>query len=147
MTTVVITENATADSVIVSVQHTGSRFLAERLGINKICIVHTYTELSQVVADIQGRRILSPIRHPQSVWESWCKRGRIDYATFMYSFFTLGALASIYPVDFIAVDKQQDSRISDWGKVCHDDREVKCPTVDLSPLKMIPFVREFYYDN
>jgi len=133
--------------VIVSVQHSGSRFLAERLGVDKSHIVHTYTELSQVVTDIQGRDILSPIRHPQSVWESWCKRGRVDYATFMYSFFTLGALASMCHVDFIAVDKQQDSRIKDWSKVSSDDREVKCPSVDLNPLKMIPFVREFYYAN
>ena len=133
-------------SVIVSVQHTGSRFLAERLNIDASNIIHTFTELSQIVKDIQGRNILSPVRHPQSVWESWCKRGRPNYAMFMYSFFTLGALASIYPIDFIAVDKQQDSRINDWSKVCHDDRVAECPKVDLSPLKMIPFVRDNYDD-
>ena len=131
-------------SVIVSVQHTGSRFLAERLDIDKSNIIHTFTELSQVVKDIQGRKILSPIRRPKDVWESWCKRGRPNYAKFMYSFFTLGALASMYPVDFIAVDKQEDSRIDDWSKVCHDNREIECPVVDLSPLKMIPFIRDSY---
>ena len=132
--------------VIVSVQHTGSRFLADRLGIEPAHIIHTYTEVSQVLSRLEGREVISPLRHPQSVWESWCKRGRADYATFMYSFFTLGALASIHPVDFIAVDKQEDSRISDWSKVGHDSRESTCIDVDLSPLRMIPFVRDNYYD-
>ena len=133
-------------AVIVSVQHTGSRFVADRLGIDPAHIIHTYTDLSQVLSQLEGRGIISPLRHPKDVWESWCKRGRADYATFILSFFTLAALASIRDVDFIAVDKQEDSRIKDWSKVSHDERDTGCVDVDLSPLRMIPFVRD-NYDN
>jgi hypothetical protein len=134
-------------SVVVSVQHTGSRFVADRLGIDQSDIIHTYTELSVLLSQVDGRGdIVSPLRHPKDVWESWCRRGREDYPTFMLSFFTLGALASIRDVDFIAVDKQEDPRISDWTREYHLEKEVvSCPKVDLSPLRMIPFVREHYY--
>lgn len=133
--------------VVVSVQHTGSRFLCERLGIHTNDIIHTNQPLTSVIEKIDGRDIITPLRHPKDVWHSWCKRGKADSNLFLFSWARLNTLCFLTPIDFIAVDKQEDSRITDWTKVCHNPKEAECPEVDLRGIMKMPFIRGHYYAN
>jgi len=138
--------------VIVSIQHTGARFLSERFGLEWNDIIHTNQPLVDVIDKIDGRDIITPLRHPEDVWRSWCKRYiHLDTTTrlsrLMSSVFTLGNLSMHHNIDFIAVDKQEDSRISDWSKVCHNPKDVEYPEVDLSYFWEMSFIREHYDAN
>jgi hypothetical protein len=55
------------------------------------------------------------------------------------------ALTLVREIDFIAVDLQEDPRITDWSPIGHNDNgEAKHPDIKLSHIYKLPFVERFY---
>lgn len=136
--------------IIVSVPHSGTRFLKERLSIAHHC--HTHTNWRKLYEEIQGKHIIVPLRRPDEVWRSWCRRRDPDsvlmwVGAFFQGWCILHTLDQMYELDFICIDKQEDLRISDWSKVGDGDENGprwKLLKVDLRPLYKLPFVQEHY---
>jgi len=138
----------TPKRIIVSVPHCGTRFLKERLGIKEH--IHTTHEWSSLVERLEGQHIVVPLRNPDAVWRSWCRRHdqhKFPYADYYLSWAALQMVANRFDVDVICVDKQEDPRISDWRKVGDEDASrarwglIK---IDQRPLYRLPIVFENY---
>jgi len=138
----------TSDPIILSVPHTGTRFLRERLGVEDH--IHLVDPWSEVWTRIMGRHIIVPLRAPVDSWRSWCRRHDPDnfpYAQWMVAWGLLQVLDSVMDLDIICVDKQQDSRITDWSKVGDGDRsraDWKLIKTDLRPVYTLPVVSRHY---
>lgn len=136
--------------IIVSVPHTGTRFLQKRFGIAHH--VHTHSNWVKIMNEIQDRQIVSPLRHPKDVWRSWCRRRHADDLTnwvsqFFIAWGNLHTLDQMYDIDFVCVDKGEDSRITDWQKVGDtdgDSAQWKLHKVDLRPLMKLPMIQRNY---
>jgi len=134
--------------IIVSVPHTGTRFLKKRLGIKDH--IHTVALWEHLLEKTEGRTIISPLRNPVSVWRSTTRRWvtpdiPLDTHSFLRSWYMLHALSLVRDIDFIAIDKQQDERITDWAPVGKgDEGRAVHPDIDLKPLYELPFIKEFY---
>lgn len=140
----------TSDPIIVSIPHSGTRFLKKRLGIEEH--VHTHTNWNTLLKRVRGRTIISPLRNPDAVWRSWCRRRNVELDKFPLIEFAAGwyvmhTLAQMFEVDFIPVDKQEDRRIRDWSKVGDRDESAalwKAHRIDLRALYKLPYVQEHY---
>ena len=140
----------TPDPIIVSIPHTGTRFLKERLGIEDH--VHTHTNWNALWKQIHNRSLIAPLRNPTSVWRSWCRRRDdgdvLRWAPhFFASWYVMHTLDQMLDVEFVCIDKQEDQRITDWGKVGDADQSHagwKLHRVDLRVLYKIPFVQRHY---
>ena len=133
------------DSIIVSVKHSGTRFLRERLGVDEY--VHTDMEWNVLVNRVEGKNIIVPLRKPEDVWASWWSRGLHNLPIFLHSYYTLHALDQLFDVDYIAVDRQVDERITDWTPVGNKDKKkvtVEPFPTDLRVLRMLPIIRRYY---
>lgn len=140
----------TPDPIIVSIPHTGTRFLKDRLGIEEH--VHTNANWVRILERVNGKRIVSPLRSPYQVWRSWCRRRDEPSINnwvghFFASFYQMHALDQMFDIDFVCVDKREDERIEDWSRVGDGDPDHvkwKLHRVDLRVLYKIPFVNEHY---
>lgn len=143
------------EPIIVSIPHTGTRFLCERLGVEKR--VHTHSKWESLYSQVEGKHIIAPLRNPPDVWESWARRKNppgtehsakmepFPYATFFSAWYNMHTLDMMFDVDFICVDKCEDHRITDWSPVGHGDKgTVVRPATELRPLYYLPFVRRHY---
>lgn len=138
------------DAIVVSIPHTGTRFLKERLGIEHH--VHTHKSWEIICKEIAGKRLVSPLRHPLNVWKSWAKRHRVTrfpYIGFAASWYLMHTLDMLYEIDFIDLEVKTDPRIKNWSRVGDDDVEVTVedtlPPGDFNQLYKLPFVQRFYY--
>ena len=136
--------------IIVSVPHSGTRFLQERLGVEKY--VHTTDNWVHLHKRVLNKKIIVPLRRPHKVWRSWCRR-RPDKNPLIWSphyfaaYYILHTLDQMYDLDFICVDKQDDPRITDWSPVGESDASHagwKLHEVDLRVLYKIPYVHKYY---
>ena len=133
------------EPIIVSIPHTGTRFLQERLGVEKS--VHTITKWSSLYHQVEGKQIIAPLRHPTNVWKSWARRMRepFPYAEFFSAWYLMHTLDMLFDVDFICLDKRDDPRITDWTPIGHDDfGPYGLPLIELRPLFFLPFVRRHF---
>jgi hypothetical protein len=138
------------DPIIVSIPHTGTRFLKERLGID--AHVHTSTNWDAVYRQARNRQVIAPLRKPTDVWRSWCRRrddgDPLRWAPHFFSaWYIMHALDMLFDVDFICVDKQDDPRIDDWEPFGGSDQSHagwKLHRVDLRVLYKLPFVYNNY---
>lgn len=136
--------------IIISVPHTGTRFLKERLGIHEHC--HTNANWRHIERQVHGKQIVTPLRNPSDVWRSWCRRRHRDdltkwVAQFFVSWGVLHTLDQMYDIDYICIDKCEDPRIDDWSKVGDKDESVadwRPHGIDLRPLFKLPLVQEHY---
>lgn len=136
--------------MIVSVPHTGTRFLKERLAIKDH--IHTHTRCGTVLKRVKNRQLIAPLRAPADVWGSWCRRAGekepLMWApSFFAAWFVMYALDLTFGVDFICIDKQEDARITDWSIVGAKEPKYargKLHGVDLSVLFSIPFLQQHY---
>lgn len=137
--------------IIVSVPHTGTRFLQDRLGVEKY--VHTHSNWVHLHERIHDKQIIAPLRKPKDVWRSWCRRrdgGQdvLDWAQhFFAAWYVLHTIDQLYDVDFICVDKRDDERIEDWSSVGEDEKSHplwKHHRADLRVIYKIPFVHRHY---
>lgn len=133
-----------------SIPHTGTRFLKERLGIEDH--VHTNINWAALTTKIHNRKIIAPLRRPNTCWRSWCRR-RDDGEVlrwaphFFASWYIMHTLDQLYDIDYICVDKRDDPRIEDWKEVGNEDQDHAgwvLHKVDLRVLYKIPFVNRHY---
>lgn len=138
----------TSDPIIVSVPHTGTRFLKERLGIEDH--VHTNLAWDKVWERTEGRSLIVPLRKPASVWRSWCRRNEPDkfpYASFFMAWGGLNTLDQMVDLDVICIEAQHDTRITDWSAVGDGDGsrgDWKLMDIDLRQLYKLPIVDRYY---
>ena len=138
--------------IIVSIPHTGSRFLRERLGIDEI--VHTERNWHDLINKTAGHYLISPLRDPVSVLRSAVKRTppelAFDIAGWIHNWYMMHALTRIRHIDFIVIAQQADPRITDWTPVGHDDDGERpiydrpYPAIDLGKIYELPFVDGVY---
>lgn len=138
------------DPIIVSVPHTGTRFLKARLGLQDHA--HANTRWQMLWDRIEGRDVIVPLRDPSVVWRSWCRRHPGQHVLnwfghFMAGWFNVNALDQMMEIDFICIDKQEDPRITDWTPVGDEDgsaAEWKLHKADLRSLYYLPFVTRHF---
>lgn len=140
----------THDPIIVSVPHSGTRFLKKRLEVSEH--EHANANWLKLWEKVEGRHIIVPLRKPADVWRSWCRRWPDDAvlnwaAGFFVSWTVLHALDQLCELDVICIDKCQDPRITDWQAVGDKDNGAagwKLHKVDLRPLYKLPIVNRHY---
>lgn len=138
----------TPEKLIVSVPHCGTRFLKERLGIEKH--IHTTSRWDSLHKACAGKELIVPLRNPVDVWRSWCRRNNphmFPYAQFYLAWGALQMLDLTYSLDVICIDKQEDQRISDWGKVGDEDASRanwNLLKVDQRHLQLLPIITRHY---
>jgi hypothetical protein len=138
----------TSNSIIVTIPHTGTRFLQERLGIKQY--VHTVINWPILCRRIENKKIISPLRPPIKVWKSWARRRNpkneaFPYIEFTSAWYTMHALDLMYEVDFIDLEAKNDPRISDWTPIGNEDYgPYELPEINLNPIYKLPFVTRFY---
>lgn len=136
------------DPIIVSVPHTGTRFLQERLGVKDY--VHTICPWDALLERVKDRQVISPLRNPSDVWKSWARRKNpktepFPYALFIGAWHVLHTLDMMMDVDFICVDKCSDPRIKDWEPVGNRDYgPYDLKPIDLRSIFWLPFVNKHY---
>jgi hypothetical protein len=133
------------EPIIVSIPHTGTRFLQQRLGVEKS--VHTISKWGSLYNQVEGKQIFAPLRHPTDVWKSWARRkkGPFPYAEFFSAWYIMHTLDMLFDVDFICLDKRDDPRITDWAPIGQDDPgNPGVPLIELRPLFSLPFVKKHY---
>lgn len=140
--------------IIVSIPHTGSRFLRERLGIEEI--IHTELSWRELVNKTAGLGdLVSPLKPPMAVLKSAVRRTppelAFDQAGWIHNWYMMHALSMIRTINFIDLLAQDDPRITDWSPVGHndggnrpmyDDRPM--PDMDLGRIYELPFVKRRY---
>ena len=140
------------EQIIISIPHTGTRFLQERLGIEAQAH-HTTGNWTSLRRRVEGKQIISPLRAPPDVWKSWARRHEFKshsgepfpYARFFSAWYVMHTLDMLFYVDFICVDKREDPRIKDWERIGHHDTGCEgLPVIDLRPLYFLPFVKKHY---
>lgn len=138
----------TPDPIIVSVPHSGTRFLKERLDIEDH--VHTHTKWNTLWERTEGRSLIVPIREPADVFRSWCRRHdpkAFPFGEFFMAWGQLHALDQMCELDVIAVDQCTDLRITDWRKVGEGDNsraDWKLHKIDLRAVHKLPIVERHY---
>ena len=133
------------DQIIVSIPHTGTRFLQARLGVEKS--VHTISKWDSLYNQVKDKQIIAPLRSPPVVWKSWARRKKapFPYAEFFSAWHNMHALDLLFEVDFICLDKRDDPRIADWEPIGQDDPgPYGLPLIELRPLYFLPFVRRHF---
>lgn len=119
----------------------------QRLGIKDF--VHATWEWDKLWTATEGRSIIVPLRHPSTVWRSWCRRWGDEFplADFFLGWGKLHALDSMCDLDVICIDKQEDARITDWTPVGDEDgkrHDWKLLKHDLRPLTALPIITRHY---
>jgi len=133
------------ENIIVSIQHTGTQFLGKRLGTENM--VHTDMPWDLVQRKLEGKKIYSPLRHPSKVWQSWANRfapgPAFPHIAFAWQWYAMDIIDTLYDVDFINLETQDDPRIKDWSPVNHyggKRHSFEPPPHDLKRLYRLPFV-------
>ena len=138
----------TFDPIIVSVPHTGTRFIKERLGIEQY--VHAHTGWRTIWNRAHERPIVVPLREPADVFRSWCRRHdpkNFPYGEFFLAWGQLHALDQMLELDVICIDKCDDPRITDWTPVGDGDVSRagwKLHKIDLRAIHKLPIIERHY---
>ena len=136
------------EPLVVSIPHTGTRFIQARLDIREF--VHTHKRWDLLYEQVKDRKIIAPLRNPNDVWVSTARRQNPEtkpfpYARFFGAWNIMHTLDMLFDVDFICVDKREDPRITDWSPEGHNTRDAfDWPPISLGPLYRLPFVRRHY---
>lgn len=137
----------TSRSLVVSVPHSGTRFLKQLLGGCNAC--HSMSDWCEVIHSAKrADHIYVPMRHPHDVWTSWCRRRRLSSANQIMlwhrSWYQLHALDMMFDLDIVCVDK--DERVTKNPVVGHDPGYSKFDLVDVSlnSLWELPIVNRHY---
>lgn len=143
--------------IVLSVAHSGTRFLMKRLDIPDHC--HTHWEWDKIMDTLKGRKPVVAMRDPAEVWKSWCGRRnaegqhlnkKISYegGVFFLSYGLLHALDQLMDMDVVCVDKQEDQRIRDWDRIgAWHQKPADILPINLKPIYELPIVRRYYADS
>lgn len=132
-------------NIIISVPHSGTRFLMQRLGVSNHA--HTHWPWEQLWSKLAGAEPIVALRNPVDVWQSWYKRSgdRFPHTEFFLAWGVLHTLDCMMELDVICVDKQEDSRITDWSPVdAYVSKYPLPPVEDLRSLYGLPIVKRHY---
>jgi len=139
--------------IVVSIPHSGTRFLKERLSID----AHVHTNIfgwDALIRETKGKKLVAPLRDPQAVWKSTVRRynkwdATDNISNFFNSWFMMHALSLIRDIEFIPVDLQISDRITDWTPVGgeEDQCNTKCYPTCLRRIYVLPFVQKYYPIN
>lgn len=140
----------THDPIIVSVPHSGTRFLKDRLGIKDH--IHAHADWDKIWEQTEGRQVIVPLRRPTDVWRSWCRRQPAKRCNqwspqFFVAWTIIHTLDQMCELDVICIDKCDDPRIDDWKPVGDKDGSAgqwKLHKVDLRPVHKLPIVNRHY---
>lgn len=140
----------TSDPIIVSVPHSGTRFLKKRLDVRDNA--HTTLPWGRLWEWCSmEREIIVPLREPADVFRSWCRRNNpksFPYGEFFMAWGQLHALDQMIELDVICVDQCSDPRITDWTQEGHGDGAYagwKLHKADLRPVYKLPIVERHYH--
>ena len=135
-------------NLIISIPHTGTRFLRDQLGIDRF--IHTARSWDFIMKEIEGKKLIAPLRSPKACWKSATRRqqkGRIfDIAKWVRSWYIMHALTLIRDIEFVIIERRTDPRVENWAKVGQNDPgdNKSVPAIDLKPIYALPFVRPHY---
>lgn len=141
------TVSTISDPIIISVPHSGTRFLKDRLKVTEH--IHTNLNWEALMEKIDGRPLIAPMRKPTEVWRSWCRRRNPEedfpYLSFAMSYGVMHTLDQLFDIDFICLETQSDPRITDWRSVGDQDYGPwELRKLDLRPIYKLPFVQRYY---
>lgn len=105
-----------------------------------------------ILEQVKDKHIIVPMRKPDTVWRSWCRRRAEKQVLnwvedFFLAYGIMHTFDQMFDLDFICIDKQEDPRITDWGKVGDEDSSDatwKLHKVDIRHLYKLPFVQRHY---
>lgn len=137
------------EGIVVSVPHTGSRFLRERLGLRKI--IHTTKEWTYLWSVVEDKKLYAPLRDPRQTWLSHMRRSPhsrpFNICEWVGAWFKLHALSLVKEIEFIPIEKQDHPLITDWSPVGHWDGDSDSgwmPEPDLKAIYDIPIIKKHY---
>jgi len=138
---------------VVSIPHTGTRFLLELLKFNKGFVHVDHAQAKPRILDKQV--VICPLRDPLKVWVSWHKRNE-SREKFRYCWHRMNELDAVRPIFYFPVDvPQRDFYLSllanmigqelttTWEPVGHEPGE-HAPIIDLSDIYALPIAKRFY---
>jgi len=100
--------------VVLSVPHSGTRSL--RLALDCLSF-HTYVSVDRLEQDLKDAVVVSPLRDPYRIWDSWVKRlgtpDEVPQKHFERSWAKLAMLDHIYDIVYIPLDKS--ARETQWA--------------------------------
>ena len=106
---------------VVSVQHTGSCFMVKLLDCK---LAHTSHPLWRLKAIARDHVIVTPLRDPRAVWESWLTRNNKTSKYFMQQWNTLKHFDSRCHIFYVPIDRpERDECIQELSEEL--DRELK----------------------
>lgn len=136
-------------SIVISVPHSGTNFVKERM--NAQLAIHTWIDWHVLYKHAQeADHIYVPMRNPVDVHETWIRRSRMrfwrDIEEWYCAWYNLNAIVHLFDCDIIYVDKQEDPRIKDWGKVgsLPKARPDHWQEITIERLWELPIVRDHY---
>jgi len=138
---------------LVTVPHTATYWMKLALGLDTFTHAanHRVAPARLRDADI----IVSPLRHPKSVWHTFAKYDGEDEQWFWDNWYALAEFDKQYPIHYIPIDcleirdelfSQISDRTPDWAvKENSSNRAVCAEYIDLTPIwEMLPVVERFY---
>jgi len=140
------------ERLVVSVPHTGTRFVKQRLDIKTH--VHTITTYSRVwdMVEEYDRNIVIPLRHPQDVLRSWITRDKHKQRGWLVQF-SLGwallqELSERCDAEIIPVDLKQHEEIDNWNPVGHNgskpEAHDEAMRISIFHIFTLPIVKKYY---
>lgn len=105
---------------VISVPHTGTNFVKKHMNAN--LAVHSWIDWGQLYKHAkEADHIFVPMRNPVDVYDTWVRRGRLhhprDVESWYRAWYNLNAILHCFDCDVIYVDKNEDPRIKNWGKI------------------------------
>ena len=133
--------------MILSVPHSGTRFLKDRLSDPEHCHTHwSWDRITERLSSCDQPPIV-PLRNPLDVWASWCRRNgttNFPYTEFFLAWGQLHTLDQMMELDVICVDRKDDPRIDDWTPVGVFGTEQVILPIDLRSLHTLPIVERHF---
>lgn len=141
------------DRLIVSVPHSGTRFLKSRFGWRDHR--HTITSYERLISDIEAwdHKIIIPLRHPQDVLRSWFSRQkhRQTYwlTQFVMAWTHLQHVHDACDSEVVTIEGQDHFEITDWTPVGDTDKKYdncveKADYIDITPIFALPIIQQRY---
>lgn len=146
------------DVMLLSVPHTGTRFLRKLIEPTFNLHTHPSTGLGKTRAMLKiSRLIVCPLRDPAKVWESFCRKGLSD-GQFWLSWARLWHLSHEFSIYYMPIDvSESQDRLNllgeilgrplktDWAPVGHEPQhQGEIREHDLADLYAIPFIKRWY---
>jgi len=151
---------------VLSIPHSGTRSLCEMLDCEH---VHTFVPWSRIDAEIEDDVVITPLRDPKKLWQSWLNRfntvHKIDLDRFEGAWRNLELADKVYDIWYVPVDHPaRDERLQaiadrleievnpTWERVGHmggdpewvERNKDKLPVINWDYIYNLPFIKRLY---